>query len=264
MVVRAAAAIAAMPPISTRSSASGQSLRDPHDRLGRVDLCKRRQQRAQRLQRGDAVLAVDHRHRSRLALEAGSADAEAFLRLLVDAFALREALKRARVAAIDLEGLGQADVVDALDEERSRGPQPRINVCFTFSRSVVKSMLAPLGNASTPTRSAAGELIEEARRGNAGPPAAADADALEVEDDQDEAAPDGRLVGRKRKLASGQRRRRSRRVLLDELRRHDTPRRSVDGEDEVLRRQVGNRLAAIGDDGRVDRDELGGRAEGGL
>ncbi len=33
-------------------------------------------------------------------------------------------------------------------------PTTRINVCLTFSRSVVKSMLAPLGNASTPTRSA--------------------------------------------------------------------------------------------------------------
>ena len=80
---------------------------------------------------------------------------DAFLRAFVDALALHEPLERAGVAAVDLEGLRQADAVDAVGEELIRGRPPRIKVCFTFSRSVVKSMLAPLGNASTPTRSAA-------------------------------------------------------------------------------------------------------------
>ena len=181
----------------------------------------------------------------------------------LSAFALRETRQRARVTAVHLERLGQADLVDPIDEvlTPAHHPHQRLLDLLAIGGEVDAGAVGKRQHADAVR---AGELIEEARRGDGCPPAATDADALEIEDDQDETSADGRLVGRERKLAAGQRGRRSRRVLLDELRRHDTPRRPVDREDEVFGRQVGNRLAAIGDDGRVNSDELGGRAEGGL
>ena len=141
-------------------------------------------------------------------------------------------------------------------------PTTSSSVCLTCSRSVVKSMLAPFGNASTPTRSAGASWFRNRDAASLAPRPPPTPMPSRSKTIRTSRPPTARLVGREGQLAAGERRRRARRILLDELRRDDAPWRAVDGEGEVLRRQIAHRLAAVVDDGGVDRDELGCRAEG--
>ena len=263
MVVRAAAAIAAMPPISTRSSASAMPSEIHTTVLGASIFANDTSSAAKGLQRVDAVLPIDHRRRSRLALAPPCGRARRLRVCFRQHSRSTTPLQGAWVSAVDVERLGQPEVIDALGEKRppAHNPHQGLLHLLAIGREVDAGAVGKCQHADTV---GGGELIQEARRGHGRAPASTDADALEIEDNQDQTSADGRLVGGEGELAAGQRWWRSRRILLDELRRDHTARRPVDGEHEILRRQVRHRLAAVGDDGRIDCDEFGGGAEGGL